>query len=314
MPVKSRSAPVSNLVGPLKSAAQRFAYSALILLSVAIMVIGRADGSLIERIRTRTNDILAPVLETVTQPVAAVTNAAAHIRSLTELYHENDRLRAENAALLQWQQVARRLDNENSGLRTLMNYQPDGTTWFITARVIGTSGGAFSRNLLINRGTLDSVAKGQAAAAGTGLIGRVTEVGDRAARVLMITDLNSRIPVVIDGNHEHAILAGDNTDRPALAYVGAHAKINIGDRVVTSGDGGVFPPGMPVGTVATVEGGNIRIEPFADLSRVEYLRVVDFGLAGVLPPDAVPQPKPAKRAKGDSGRGDGGKGEAGPTP
>jgi rod shape-determining protein MreC len=307
--VKSRSAPVSHLVAPLKSAAQRFAYSALVLLSIAIMVIGRADGSLIEHIRTRTNDILAPVLEAVTQPVTAVTDAAAHVRSLTDLFHENERLKAENAALMQWQQVARRLDNENSGLRTLLNYQPEGSIWFITGRVIGTSGGAFSRNLLINRGTLDSVAKGQAVAAGTGLVGRVTEVGDRAARVLMITDLNSRIPVQIDGNHDRAILAGDNTDRPQLAYVGPHTKINLGDRIVTSGDGGVFPPGMPVGTVASIDGGNIRIEPFADLSRVEFLRVVDFGLAGVLPPDAVPQPKAPKRAKGDAG-----KGEAGPTP
>jgi rod shape-determining protein MreC len=309
MPVKSRSAPVSHIMAPLKSAAQRFAYSALVLLSVAIMVIGRADGSLIEHIRTKTNDVLAPVLEAVTQPVAAATDVVAHVRSLTELYRENERLKTENAALMQWQQVARRLDNENSGLRTLMNYQPEGSIWFITGRVIGTSGGAFSRNLLINRGTLDSIAKGQAVAAGSGLIGRVTEVGDRAARVLMITDLNSRIPVQIDGNHDRAILAGDNTDRPQLAYVGAHTKINLGDRIVTSGDGGVFPPGMPVGTVASIDGGNIRIEPFADLSRVEYLRVVDFGLAGVLPPDAVPQPKAPKRPKGDAG-----KGEAGPTP
>jgi rod shape-determining protein MreC len=296
-------------MAPLKSAAQRFAYSALVLLSVAIMVMGRADGSLIEHIRTRTNDILAPVLEAVTQPVTAVTDAVAHVRSLTDLFHENERLKAENAALMQWQQVARRLDNENSGLRTLMNYQPEGSIWFITGRVIGTSGGAFSRNLLINRGTLDSVAKGQAVAAGTGLVGRVTEVGDRAARVLMITDLNSRIPVQIDGNHDRAILAGDNTDRPQLAYVGPHTKINLGDRIVTSGDGGVFPPGMPVGTVASIDGGNIRIEPFADLSRVEFLRVVDFGLAGVLPPDAVPQPKAPRHAKGDAG-----KGESGPTP
>jgi len=288
-------------MAPLKSAAQRFAYSALVLLSIAIMVIGRADGSLIEHIRTKTNDVLAPVLEAVTQPVTAVSDAAAHIRSLTELYRENERLKTENAALMQWQQVARRLDNENAGLRTLMNYQPEGSIWFITGRVIGTSGGAFSRNLLINRGTLDSVAKGQAVSAGSGLVGRVTEVGDRAARVLMITDLNSRIPVQIDGNHDRAILAGDNTDRPQLAYIGPHTKINLGDRIVTSGDGGVFPPGMPVGTVASIEGGNIRIEPYADLSRVEYLRVVDFGLAGVLPPDAVPQPKAPKRAKGDAG-------------
>ena len=314
MPVKSRSAPVSHFVAPLKSAAQRFAYSALVLLSIAIMVVGRADGTLVEHVRTKTADVLAPVLEAVTQPVAAVTNAAAHVRALAELYRDTERLKAENPALQQWQKVARRLDNENSGLRTLLNYQPEGSTWFITGRVIGTSGGAYSRNLLINRGTLDNVAKGQAAATGTGLVGRVTEAGDRAARVLMITDLNSRIPVAVDGNHDRAILAGDNTDRPQLAYVGPHTKLSVGDRVVTSGDGGVFPPGMPVGTVASVDGGTIRVEPYADLSRVEYLRVVDFGLAGVLPPEAVPQPKAARRPKGDAAKADGGKGEAGSTP
>jgi rod shape-determining protein MreC len=300
MPVKSRSAPVSHLVAPLRTAAQRFAYSALVLTSLAIMVVGKADGALVERLRARAMDVMAPVLQTVAQPVTAATNAAAQVGAIVNLYRENERLRTENAALLQWQQVARRLDGENAGLRGLLNYQPEGSTWFITGRVIGTSGGAFSRNLLINRGTLDSVAKGQAAAGSTGLIGRVTEVGDRAARVLMITDLNSRIPVAIEGSQERAILAGDNTDRPQLAYVGPHAKINIGDRIVTSGDGGVFPPGMPVGTVATVDGNMIRVEPSADLSRVEYLRIVDFGLSGVLPPDAVPQPKPQRRAKGEA--------------
>ena len=97
------------------------------------------------------------------------------------------------------------------------------------------------------------VARGQAAIAEGGLVGRLTEIGSRAARVLLITDLNSRIPVVIHGSRTSAVLAGDNSDRPRLVFASEPKAIRIGDRVVTSGEGGVFPPGLPVGVVAAID-------------------------------------------------------------
>jgi rod shape-determining protein MreC len=83
----------------------------------------------------------------------------------------------------------------------------------------------------------------------------VSEVGLRAARVLLVTDLNSRVPVLIENEHARAVLAGDNSARPGLLYVEPQTAVKIGDRVVTSGDGGLFPPGLPVGTVAAIEDG-----------------------------------------------------------
>ena len=84
---------------------------------------------------------------------------------------------------------------------------------------------------------------------GDGLVGRVAELGDHAARILLLTDLNSRVPVVIEETRERAILSGDNTERPALAYLPPDARVSSGQRVVTSGSGGVLPAGLPIGTV-----------------------------------------------------------------
>jgi rod shape-determining protein MreC len=297
--VKSHSAPVLQFVGPLRSVVQRFAYSSLVLVSLAIIVVGKADASLVERARGAVADVMAPILSVLSRPVGTVSGAVDRFQAMVRLYQDNEQLRTENAALLQWQQVARHLDSENQELRTLLNYRPENAGWFVTAEVIGTSGGAYSRNMLIDRGRADGVAKGQAVVSGTGLVGRVAEVGERAARVLLLTDLNSRIPVAFESTHERAILAGDNSDRPQLIYLPAHAKVAIGDKLLTSGDGGVFPPGLEVGIVAAIEGG-IRIEPVADLARIDYLRIVDFGLGGVLPQSAVPTPKiPTRRAPPD---------------
>jgi rod shape-determining protein MreC len=139
------------------------------------------------------------------------------------------------------------------------------------------------RTVMVNAGADQGAARGQAAIAEGGLIGRLTEVGSRAARVLLITDLNSRIPVVIPTSRTSAVLAGDNSDRPQLAFASEPKAVKIGDRVVTSGDGGVFPPGLPVGVVAALDHGNARVEPYAELRTLDYVLLVDYGLAGGLP-------------------------------
>jgi rod shape-determining protein MreC len=140
---------------------------------------------------------------------------------------------------------------------------------------------------MIDAGTDQQLARGQAAITGEGLVGRLTEVGSRTARVLLITDLNSRIPVVVDGGHGNALLAGDNSERPRLIYLTPPDAVKIGDRIVTSGEGGVFPPGLPVGIVAAIDANGPRIEPFVELSQLGYLMVVDYGLA-----EGLPQPVP----------------------
>jgi rod shape-determining protein MreC len=159
---------------------------------------------------------------------------------------------------------------------------PDPKSTYVSARVIGDQVGAFVREVLIAAGARDGLLKGQAAMTGDGLAGRIAEVGQRSARVLLLTDINSRLPVLLERTRDRAILAGDNSNRPQLLYLKPRTELRVGDRVVTSGDGGVFPAGLPVGVVESIEDGVVSVAPFVDWDRMEYLRVVDYQLGGIL--------------------------------
>src|SRR4029077_2184983 len=144
---------------------------------------------------------------------------------------------------------------------------PEPAATYLTARVVADSGGAYVRSVMVYAGSENGVARGQAAVTGDALGGRVAEVGSRAARGLLVTDLNLRVPVIVEGSQQRALLSGDNSERPYLRYLDTGAVIRIGDRIVTSGQGGVFPPGLPVGVVASLEGEAPRVEPYVELSR-----------------------------------------------
>lgn len=276
----------------LRATLQRTAPTLLIVLAAAIILVGKADQALFEKLRIRMTDAAAPALDALSQPLSAAAAAVERVRGMASIYRDNLRLAEENRRLLQWQQVALRLSAENEAMRGLLKVVPENGVSYVTARLIGNSGGLYVRTAMVNAGSDQGVARGQAAIAEGGLIGRLTEIGRRAARVLLITDLNSRIPVVIPTSRTSAVLAGDNSDRPRLVFASEPKAIKIGDRVVTSGDGGVFPPGLPVGIVASLDPGGARIEPYAELSQLDYVLLVDYGLAGFLP-----QPAP-----GGSGR------------
>jgi rod shape-determining protein MreC len=198
------------------------------------------------------------------------------------VYKENENLRRDKERLLHWQSVARMLEAENKALQAQLNYVPGPQASYVSARVIADTGGAFAHSLLLNIGHQPGVDKGQAVVTGDGLIGRVAGVGDRATRVLLISDLNSRIPVLIEATRTRAILAGNNSNRPRLIHLAPGATVSPGDRVVTSGHGGVFPVGLPVGRVDAVNEGGISVLPFVSRDRLEYVRVLDYGLKGII--------------------------------
>ena len=155
---------------------------------------------------------------------------------------------------------------------------PDPRLRYTAARVVGDQGGAFARSVLVNAGSRDGIAKGQAAVTADGVAGRVTEVGQRSSRVLLLTDINSRIPVLVGAARDRAIMAGDNTGQPRLLYLAAGTETRPGDRVVTSGHGGMFPPGLPVGVVTQASETALRVQPFVDWAHMEFLRLADYKL------------------------------------
>lgn len=276
--------PVHRIAVPIKGLIQRFAYAGLVVAAFGLMLLGKADVLLAERIRTQVTDALAPILDVLSRPIATVSDVVDQVRELASLREENAGLREDKVRLLQWQTVARRLEAETKALRALLNFVPGPEASYVTARVIGDTGGAFAHALVLNAGFRAGVRKGQAVVTGDGLVGRVAGVGTRSTRVILITDLNSHIPVLVERTRTRAILAGDNSEVLRLIRLPPGAEVSPGDRVVTSGHGGAFPPGLPVGVVASVSDAGIGVQPFVERSRLEYVRVVDFGLRGILQP------------------------------
>jgi rod shape-determining protein MreC len=188
----------------VRAGIQRSTLPALILLSGAMLVAGKTDQTMFDTLRTGLSDAAAPVLDVLSRPLGAAEAAVERVRGLVAVYQENRRLEEDNQRLLQWQQVAIKLNAENRQLQGLLKVVPDRAVSYVTARVIANSGGAYVRTVMVNAGGDGGLARGQAAITGDGLVGRLTEVGSRAARVLLITDLNSRIPVKLEGSHTSA--------------------------------------------------------------------------------------------------------------
>ncbi len=299
MAKRSARVTVAGLAVPIRVWAQRFAFLGFVALSFALMLLSKAESSAIERMRLAIVDAVSPVLFVLSQPVQAVGQAADDVEQFFVVYDENRRLREENARLVQWVQEARRLGVENATLRAQLEYVPDKRSQFVTARVVADTGGAFFHSLLINAGARQFIRRGQAVIWQGGLIGRIAEVGERSSRVLLMTDLNSRIPVVVESTGDRAIVRGDNSARPVLQFLPDNSPISPGDRVVTSGHGGVYPPGLAVGAVAEVSEAKVTVQPFVDWARLNQAIILDYGVDGILPaPEQVPTaPAAAKRAQ-----------------
>lgn len=280
--MKKPAGSVSHVATPIRAWAQRFAFLLLVVSAFGLMLLGKADTVLVERARTAVTDAVAPLLDLASRPLATVNDVVREARALADLRAENTMLRRENERLSHWQTVARRLEAENAALRRMAHMVPEPALRFVTARVIGDPGGAFARSVLVNAGTREGVAKGQAALTSAGLAGRVAEVGVRSARVLLLTDINSRIPVLVGPGRDRAILAGDNSGQPRLLYLGPDIDVDPGARVVTSGHGGLFPPGLPIGVVSQAGESGLRVQPLVDWAHMEFLRLADYELPGTL--------------------------------
>ena len=297
---------LSRLTVPLKALVDRFAFGTLLVASIALLIIGRAELRLLEAVNTGVSDVLTPALEVVLQPVNASRRLAETVGELVALRAENVRLREQSERLLEWQSVARQLALENAALRQVLSAEvEDEHPTAVTARVVADAGGPFVQTVIVNAGADQGVAKGMAAVNERGLVGRVIEVGRRSARVLLLTDFNSRVPVMVEPSRDQAILAGDNSREPGLVFLPLNPRLSVGDRVVTSGRGGVLPPGLAVGVVSQIGEQKVAVAPLVDWDRLAYLRLLAY--ARVLAPEQLeelqqeihgPPLPPERRASG----------------
>lgn len=248
-----------------------FMLAATLLLTVSFVRPGVFGG-----LRNSVSDVASPVLSALSQPFYQVAGFTNSVTGLSELRAENTLLREENVRLREWYQTALMLEAENQSLHALLNVKPDPRHRFITARVVGDSGNAFVKSAIVSAGKNDNVQKGQAVLSGDGLVGRVIDAGRNSARVLLLTDVNSRVPVMIEGSRQKAILTGLNTDMPVLKYLPDDSDIKSGTRIISSGDGGMFMPGLSVGTIERGADSTPYVKLYTDISRITHVRIVDY--------------------------------------
>lgn len=258
---------------------RRITVVALLVISVVLLILSTVQHPVINRARAIMSDAASPVLAVLSIPVEAYYDLEHWVSDVFALREENARLRAENAELRDLQARAALLSRENSDLRTLLAVQSPQVQLAATAKVIGTSGGAFVRSVLLSAGRHDGVRDGMTASTPAGLVGRVIETGRGSARVLLLTDLNSRIPVRVGEAGATAILVGRNSGGPEIEFLPPDEVVQVGEQIITSGHGGLFPADIPVGRVVSVSETGIVVDPFASLDRLEFVHLYGLNVA-----------------------------------
>ena len=253
---------------------RRLLVGLLVVACLGLFLVWRIDSPRVERLRAEVADAVVPRLGWAMAPVTGMAKLAADFRSYQRLHDQNADLRRELQRVAVWKEAALRLEQENARLRALNDVALDPQLTFVTGTVMADSGSPFRQSVLLNVGNRDGIVDGWPTMDGLGLVGRISGVGGRTARVILLTDSSSRIPVAVEPSGQRAILTGDNTRYPLLDFLENRGEVRPGDQVVTAGDGGLFPAGLLVGRVAEGTDGRLRLRLAADYERLEFVRVL----------------------------------------
>lgn len=265
-------------IGELKTLLRRTFVFILFISAFLLILLSRVDSVVVDTANRVVMNVTGPVMQIVELPSRVIHRVYTYFYDISHIYEDNRALQVENKQMMLLQNKVRTLEVENQLLERLLNYVPPAEATFISAKIIAESGDSFTHTLLVYIGD-EAVKKGQIVLGDESVIGRIDKVSGRYAKVILVTDINSKIPVVIERTRVRGILSGNNTAMPQLMFTSSTSDIQEGDVVVTSGVGGMFPSGLPIGFVNSIKNGVIDVETMADISRIEYVRIVDYGLS-----------------------------------
>ncbi|WP_298935262.1 rod shape-determining protein MreC [uncultured Ruegeria sp.] len=278
----------------------------VVLCLLGIFVVWRIDSPRVERFRAQVVDTVVPSMEWAMVPVTATVNLVRDFQSYQRLSEQNQELRSELRLMRAWKEAALQLEQENARLLDLNNVRLDPRLTYITGVVMADSGSPFRQSVVLNVGERDGIVDGWATMDGIGLVGRISGVGSDTSRVILMTDASSAIPATIQPSGQTALIAGDNTPAPAVEFLENRELVRPGDRVITSGDGGVFPAGLLIGQISVDPGGRLRVRLSADFERLEFLRVLRYNAAPLIrDPGGIVGPERPEAALAPEEAGDG---------
>ena len=230
-----------------KGKAHGFGTTILILFSILLLIMGKVNENSLSIFKSYFLDISSRIQSLIGKPVNSVSDGFYKINDIVFLYSENQNLKQENESLNKWKDLALKLLIENEELKKLLNSANVDSQTFKTAKVISNSGGSYVKTITINVGSNDGVKVGNPVLNNWGMIGRVVDLGKNASRVLLTVDINSQIPVYFEKSLHRAILVGNNSNMLELKFLKKRVLLADKERLMTSGEGGVLPRGLPVG-------------------------------------------------------------------
>ena len=268
--------------------AGRFGLVALAFFGIGLLLLNRTMPETVATVRGHALDAVAPVLDWLGAPVRAGAAVVDWTNSYLDARSKTEKLTIEVARLRTLNETNQSLLSENHRLKSLLHVNEPGLQILGAVRVVGATSGSMLQSALITAGRRQGMAIGQPVRDSDGLIGQILEVGDVSARVLLVSDANSRVPVRIARTAMPAMISGSSNGLLKLLYVDPDTPVVVGDLVVTSGQGGLFPPNIPVAVVTDIHSGDPLARPAAKLTGLDY--------ALVLKPyvDALPPPLPNK--------------------
>lgn len=281
-----------DYTGPLR----RLLLGVVVLCLFAIFLVWRIDSPRVERFRAQVADRVVPSMDWAMAPVTATVHLFRDFQSYRRLAEQNRELRSELRQMQAWKEAALQLEQENARLLDLNNVRLDPRLTYVTGVVMADSGSPFRQSVLLNVGARDGIVDGWAAMDGIGLVGRISGTGQTTSRVILLTDPASAVPAIIQPSGQSALVAGDNSAAPIIDFLENPDQVRPGDRVISSGDGGVFPAGILIGQVAADPSGRLRVRLSADYQRLEYLRVLrHHGTETVTDPGDIVAPEDGVR-------------------
>jgi rod shape-determining protein MreC len=276
--VPFREGPLGDLKVPLTWTA------AVALIVAAVIAVAFLLADRRETLQDHAYGVTRQTVDVVSKPVSGAIAAPGRwtglgldfVRSYFFTASENRRLKAEVTEMRQWRDRALALQDTNDRYKSLLGLKTDPPIPMASARVVSDARGPFANTRLADAGSEKGVLVGNPVLNERGLVGRVVGVSNGVSRVLLLTDIASRTPVMIDRTNARAILTGDGGPNPKLEYLRGVDPIQQGDRVVTSGDGGVVPRGLPVGAAVKGLDGRWRVVLFADDAAIDFVRILLF--------------------------------------
>ena len=266
---------MSGRTGRMRAAhPRRFLHLIIILIGFALIFIGKADLLAIRTLQTNVSSIFAPLFNVVAAPVRAVETMFEGMRTVASLREETVRLRAENERLKRWRRRSEILESENRQLRTVLGAVIPADRQAVTARAIAAPGSSFSHTMMITHGTDKRIQRGDPVVTADGLVGYIIEVSKRHSWVLMLSDVNSRLPILLSTSSWPGLAIGQNSDMLSLSFLPLEAEPKENELVLTSGHGEILPPGLPVGRVVKGVGQEFYIQPVVNLRKVAFVSIL----------------------------------------